>query len=108
MGPTPSGQQISAALAALRSDATVWEHAADSLNAPRSAAGDLHLTPADVSVFAADQGLDHTYDDACTKLQQVLAQASENFLNIAHALRESADTYQREDEQGLHRFKGIY
>jgi hypothetical protein len=95
-------------LAALRSDAATWDGAADGLNGPGSAVGGLALTPADISVYAADQGLDRTYHEACTKLGEVLKQASENFRNIAGALRESADTYQREDEQGMHRLKGIY
>jgi hypothetical protein len=78
------------------------------LNGPRSAVGSLPLSAADVSCYAAAQGLDQTYHEARAKLEEVLKQASENFVNIAGALRASADTYEREDEQGMHRFKGVY
>lgn len=108
MSPPPTEQQVSAALESLRSDATIWEHAAEALGGLRSFIADLHLTPADVSVWAADAGLDQKCNEVCVKLEEVLTQAGENFFHLAGALRDSADTYQREDEEGLHRFRGIY
>lgn len=105
---TPTGRQIAVALDALHSDARVWASAVGDLNAPKDSAHGLTLRPADVSGFAAKVGLDSTYNEALADMQDVLTQATQNFHNLADALNSAAAIYQREDEQGMHRLKGIY
>lgn len=90
---------ISVALEALRSDARVWDQAADDLAGPRSAIDPLELTPFDVMCFAAQAGLDRLYNETRVKLQDMIGQAAGNFHNVAGALRQAADTYERDEEQ---------
>ncbi|HEX2297184.1 MAG TPA: hypothetical protein VHH34_01475 [Pseudonocardiaceae bacterium] len=99
---------IQVALAAMRADAQLWDTAADDLQGPISAVGGVTVTAADVSMWAADRGLDATYESARSQLQNLLQQGAENFRAIAGALRDSATTYQREDEAGRHTFESTY
>ena len=99
---------IEVALAAMRADATLWDTAAGDMQGPTSAAGEVTVTAADVSMWAADRGLDVTYESARSQVQELLEQGAKNFRAIAKTLRASADTYQREDEAGMHTFESTY
>ena len=99
---------IEAELAAMRGDATIWETAAEDTQGPVSATGGVTVTAADVSMWAADRGLDATYESARTQVEKLLRQGADNFRNIANVLRASADTYQREEEANLHTFDSTY
>lgn len=99
---------LDVALAAMRSDAALWEAAAGDLQGPASAVGEVTVSAADVSMWAADRGLDATYEAARSQVAQLLAQGAENLRALAGALRASADTYQREDEAGRHTFESTY
>ena len=99
---------IEVALAAMRTDAGLWDSAADDIQGPTSALGGVTLTAADVSKWAADAGLDQMYEQARTQVETLLQQGAENFRAIAGTLRASADTYQREDEAGRHTFESTY
>lgn len=99
---------IQTALEAMRSDAKIWDNAGEDLQAPRSAAGRVTITGADVSMWAADRGLHATYESARAKLEDLLRQAADNFHSMADALRDSADTYQREEEANMHKFDSTY
>ena len=98
---------VSVALEAMRSDATVWATAAERLDSPRSAVAGLTLTGADVSMWAVDRGLDRTYEQARAALDDMLSQASRAFHDLSAALRAAADTYEREEEANLHAMKKI-
>lgn len=98
---------VSVALEAMRSDATVWATASDEVDAPHSAIGGLTLTGADVSMWAVDRGLDRTYNNACTALEAMLRQAAESFRSLSDSLNSAADTYQREDEAHMHAMNKI-
>lgn len=99
---------IEVALAAMRTDAGLWDTAADGMQGPASSLGGVTLTAADVSKWAADAGLDQTYEQVRTQVETLLQQGAENFRAIAGTLRASADTYQREDEAGRHTFESTY
>ena len=99
---------IDVALDALRSDAKVWDTASQGVSKPGSTVGELTLTGADVSMWAVDAGVDKTYDEARSAVQNLLTQAGENFHNIASALLSAADTYQREEEANQHKIEGTY
>ncbi|MBV9846957.1 MAG: hypothetical protein JOZ47_18110 [Kutzneria sp.] len=104
----PSSEQVSVALEALRSDAGIWDKAADDLHTVTSAISGLTLRPEALSVWAVEQGVDRTYGDARGKLEEILGQAADDFGQIAKALRTAADIYEREDEQNMHKLKGVY
>ncbi|AHI00449.1 hypothetical protein GCM10010174_64630 [Kutzneria viridogrisea] len=108
MSGTPTADQVSVALDALRSDASTWDAAGDGLDGPTSTLGGLALGPEQVSMWAADAGLDRTYNEAREQLASVIAQAAENFHAVAAALRTAATIYEQEEQQNLHRLKGVY
>ncbi|MFI9011838.1 hypothetical protein ACIGNX_31830 [Actinosynnema sp. NPDC053489] len=99
---------ISVALEAMRSDATVWATAADNLDGPRSALGRLALTGADVSMWAVDRGLDRTYNDARDTLEDMLAQATQAFRTLGESLHAAANTYEAEEEANRHAMNSIH
>lgn len=105
---TQPGDGIGAALEALRSDAGVWEAAADSLNTPLNALVPLNVTGEEVSIHAVDRGLDDAFNNARTTLEDMLRQAADYFREIGANLRSAADQYQRDDEQGLHEIQNAY
>lgn len=84
---------IKTAVGSLRSDAGIWDVAAQDLDAPRQGIGALGLTPYDVSMYGMDAGIENTYTGAQQALMNMLQQASENFHNLAGALRHAADMY---------------
>ena len=89
---------ISVALEAMRSDATLWTAAADNLDRPRSAIGDFVITDSEMSEWAADRGLDRIYNDARLALEDMLTQAVEAFRGLGESLHAAANTYESEEE----------
>jgi hypothetical protein len=84
---------IKTAVAALRSDADIWDGAANDLDAPGQAIGLLGLGPRDVSMYGVDKGIDTTYAGAQSALLNMMQQAVHNFHDLAGALRQAADLY---------------
>ena len=84
---------IKTAVAALRSDADIWDGAANDLDSPRQAIGSLGLSARDVSMYGVDKGIDTTYTGAQDALLSRLQQAAQNFHDLAGALRHAADLY---------------
>ncbi|MBB5152928.1 type VII secretion target [Saccharopolyspora phatthalungensis] len=105
---THPGDGVDVALEALRSDASVWETAADSLSAPITALGPLKVTGEEVSMWAVDRGLDDAFNDARAALEDMIRQAAEYFREIGADLRSAADQYERDDDQGLHELQNAY
>lgn len=99
---------ISVALEAMRSDAVVWSTAAGDLDGPRSALGGLALTGADVSLWAADRGVDRTYNDAREALEDMLTQATQAFRGLSETLHAAANTYEAEEEANRHAMNSIH
>jgi hypothetical protein len=93
---------IGVALDAMRSDASKWQTAAGDLNKPLSTIGSLKLTPADVSMWAADRGLDKTYDEARSALENMIRQAAQYFGKLSTDLQTAASQYERDDQRGMH------
>ena len=89
---------ISVALEAMRSDAALWTAAADDLDRPRAAFGDLVITDAEMSEWAADRGLDRVYNDVRLALEDMLTQAIEAFRGLGESLHAVANTYESEEE----------
>lgn len=96
---------VRTAVAALRSDAEIWDGAAADLEAPIQTIGSLGLTGHDVSMYGVDQGIDLTYVDAQLTLYDMLKQAAGNFRELAGALRHAADLYDQTEEDNLQRIR---
>lgn len=90
---------IDVALDALRADARAWSAAAALLDGPATAAAELALTPAQLSVWAVEAGLDGAYQQAQQGIGGLLAQAQLVFAELSASLAAAADTYQQEDER---------
>jgi hypothetical protein len=97
---------LSVALDAMLSDAGVWDRAGGDLDGPRNAAGSLGLSAADVSMYGSDAGIDTTYQDAQTTLENMLGQASQNFHKLATTLRNAATLYEQQEAVGAAQVKG--
>lgn len=104
----PSADQITAALHALRADARAWAAAADQLtdaaqNARRLSLDAFHFT------YIGDQlGVTEAYRSLQEKIVVLLGQGAANLDSLAVALQASANTYQAEDEAGVHRLRKIW
>jgi hypothetical protein len=102
------GDGIGVALEAMRSDARTWETASGDLRGPVDAIGSLQIDPAAFSMWAIDHGVDKTYDEARTALQNMLNQAAEYFQEISTDLNEAANQYEKDDQQGAHGINNSY
>lgn len=102
------GGGVNVALEALRSDAKKWETAAQGLSEPLDALRALDVELADVSVFAQWAGLDASFNEATSALEEVLKKASEHFRKIGSDLDEAANEYKTDDEKGMHEVQGAY
>lgn len=102
------GGGVNVALEALRSDAKTWETAAQGLSEPLGALGALDVELADVSIFAQWAGLDRSFNEATSALEEVIKKASEHFRKISSDLNEAASQYQADDEKGMHEVQGAY
>ncbi|WNV82076.1 hypothetical protein [Umezawaea sp. Da 62-37] len=98
---------ISVALEALRADAGTWVEAAEAVDRPRTAVAGLRLSGVEMSRTADELGLDLTYDKARAAVEDMLGQAARRFRELGASLIAAADTYQREDELGMHTMNGI-
>jgi hypothetical protein len=104
----PSADKIAAALEALRTDARAWAAAADEMSAAEQTARRLSLDAFHFTYIGDQIGITEVYRNLQDKLVTLLGQAAANFDSMALALRMSADTYQSEDEAGVHRMRNIY
>ncbi len=98
---------LKVALDAMRADAGLWSTAADTVQGPRKAIGGLALTGDDMSMWAVDRGLDRTYENARTVLEDLLRQAMTAFHGLGDGLRAAADTYERQETENLHEMKRL-
>lgn len=96
---------IKTAVAALRSDAEIWDGAAKDLDTPLQAIGWLGLGPSDVSMYGVDKGIDTTYAGAQSALQNMMRQAAQNFHDLAGALRHAADLYDQTEADHQQRIR---
>lgn len=106
MAPTP--EQYKAALDALRDDATQWEACANDLVAAKTTADDLDLQALHFSYVADKLGVTQLYTDFQNRMTRVLGEGDVMCRGVAESLRKAAQTYQEEEEAGVHRMNGIW
>ncbi|RJQ79071.1 hypothetical protein D5S17_11720 [Pseudonocardiaceae bacterium YIM PH 21723] len=68
----------------------------------------MTLTVADVSMWAHDVNFDGLYSLVQYKLEEALAQARDSFQIISDNLSSSANIYEQEEQQNMHKFKDMY
>lgn len=97
---------IGVAIEALRSDAKIWERAAEELADPRAAIGPLGLTGSpDVMMYGADIGIDTTYNASKAAIEDLLFQAAGYFRELADTLVSVAADYERQEAEGMSDFR---
>lgn len=106
MAPTPD--QYSVALAALRDDATQWQGCSDELKAAKATADSLDLEALHFSYIADKLGVTQIYTDFQNKMVRLLGEGEAMSAGVASALLKSAQTYQDEEESGIHRMNNVW
>jgi hypothetical protein len=106
MAPTPD--QYNVALAALRDDATQWQGCSDDLKAAKATADSLDLEALHFSYIADKLGVTQSYTEFQNKMVRLLGEGETMTASVASALLESAQTYQDEEESGIHRMNNVW
>ncbi|OLF05801.1 hypothetical protein [Actinophytocola xanthii] len=104
----PTQDQYEVALGALRADADTWEQCAADLDAAKGTAGGLDLEALHFSYVADKLGVTAIYQQFQDKLVRLLDEGRTMSTAVAAALRASAQTYQEEEEAGVHRMNNIW
>ncbi len=106
MAPTPD--QYAVALAALRDDAKQWQDCATDLAAMKSTADGLDLEALHFSYIADKLGVTQIYREFQDKMVRLIGEGETACTNVATALNTSAQTYQQEEEAGVHRMNNVW
>jgi hypothetical protein len=104
----PTEEQVTAAIGALRQDASTWDSGAAELRDAAGAAGQLQLDALHFSYIAAELGLADTYQQLQIRLYRMLNEGADNLTELAGALRAAADGYEHDEVNTVHRMTGIY
>jgi hypothetical protein len=106
LGPTDA--QVTAAISALRTDASMWLGMADELREAAGVAGRLDLAALHFSYLGDKAGLTDAYRDIQDKLIRLLGEGAANFDSMGKALRTAADGYDEDERHAVHRMRNIY
>jgi len=105
-GPTQG--QVDVAIQSLRDDAQKWRAAAGELEIAARIATEMDFQAFHFSYIGDKIGVTETYRLLQDKLIDLLNGGATNFRNVAQALDMSADGYQEEDRNAVHRLKNIW
>jgi hypothetical protein len=94
---------VSVACDALRSDADAWNQTSSALQGGASTANQLVLGPDKLGMKAQERGLVTVYESFRTRVVQLLTGAGTEHGKLAAVLAQAANTYEAEDQAGLHR-----
>jgi hypothetical protein len=100
----PSHEEVKVACEALRSDAKKWGTASDDMSTAASSAQNLVLGREQFGYAAENHGLVAAYTTLQQRVATLLAGADTEFNKISSTLKQVADTYEREDAEGAHKF----
>jgi len=98
---------LSVRLNALRSDALEWGRASRALNLASGSADAADLGVGQFGQIAENVGLVSMYQSLQDLITKALAGATTELAKMDAALIAAADTYQREDEEGMHTYNGL-
>lgn len=87
---------------AMRADAQKWREAAAGLQFAAGEAKGLVLGPDKLGVAAQEMGVIAAYDELKEKITRLLTGGTTEFKSLATTLKQAADTYEREDNEGAH------
>lgn len=104
----PSSDEVYAATAAMRADAGVWAGMAGQLDSAAQVARGLTLSAFEFSGVGHLAGLDEVYAELQNRVAHLLRHGGAIFDDIADALKKSADDYERDEHDTVHRMKNVY
>jgi hypothetical protein len=104
----PSHEQVDVAIQALRDDAQKWRAAAGELEAAARVAGQMDLQAFHFSYIGDKIGVTQAYQLLQDKLIDLLNGGATNFRSVAEALKVSADGYQQDERDAVHRLKNVW
>jgi len=105
---SPTGPEVQAAISAIHGEAGVWADMATQIDAMAQAARGFTLGAFHFSALGHLAGMEEAYTDLQERIASLLQQASDNFDNVAGALKKAADDYQRDENNAVHRMKNVY
>ena len=105
---TPTGDEVRASIQALHQDAGVWSGMATELESVARVARGLTLSSFEFSGLGHLAGLDEIYTQLQDRVVNLLDQGRTNLDNIAGALHKSADDYDRDEHNAVHRLKNVH
>jgi hypothetical protein len=103
---TPTPAQIAVALQALRDDAARWSRGATHLQTATAHVDSATLPTDAFSVLGGDMA--SAYEALRGRVGALLDEATANYVAVASALHESADTYESEERANVHRLRHVY
>jgi hypothetical protein len=104
----PTSQQIAAALDAMRKDAAVWQDMAGQMRDAAGVADRLDLSKLHFSKLGDMLGMVDLYRDVQDRMVRLIQQGAANFDATAAALTTAANGYEKDEQDNVHRFTGIY
>ncbi|MEV0270345.1 hypothetical protein AB0H43_16310 [Hamadaea sp. NPDC050747] len=104
----PDGQQVQAAVEAMRADAAMWRDMASELRGAASTADALDLGRRQFSMIADQLGMTELYQQVQERLVQLIGQGAETFEATASALTTAAAGYEADEAAAVHRLHNIY
>ncbi|HEY0452787.1 hypothetical protein [Actinophytocola sp.] len=106
MAPTPDQYQV--ALTALRDDADKWDQCGNDLATAKGSAESLDLEALHFSYVGDKLGVTALYQQFQARMVALLSEGNAMSTRVATALRNSAQTYQQEEEAGVHRMNNVW
>jgi hypothetical protein len=106
MAPTP--KQFEVALKALQTDSELWAKVSADLAFAKQRASALDLRPLQVTYIADKLGFLEAYQKLQDKVIRLLGEGEQNATEVTGALLAVKATYEREEQEGVHRMKGIW
>lgn len=104
MAPDP--EEVEVSINALGDAGKTWDDQSAPLQkASDSCSGRIDLTATEMGLAAPIHG---PYNDICTGMQQILGEAAKEATDIGQALAHAAKVYEKEEEDGTHRVKGVW
>ncbi|TCO57085.1 type VII secretion target [Actinocrispum wychmicini] len=94
----PTQDELKVALEAMRSDAGVWTHASDEMQASATAAQNVVLTADQFGWAAEQQGVVGAYQQVQQRMAHLLTGAQTEFDKVATSLRTAADWYEQNEQ----------
>ncbi|MGN9912933.1 hypothetical protein ACTMTJ_35890 [Phytohabitans sp. LJ34] len=104
----PTDEEIRVAIAALRSDADDWREWAGTLARASTVVDELGLSVSDMCALSAVVGLPEAYATLRHHAHMLAVQGSLRFAEVADALAEAADGYERDERDAVHRLRGVW